>query len=324
MNPAKELRKRIESCELQHPAYMEQFDALKQYIDDARDGFASRIEWVVGPSRVGKSMLINTLSRINQEPTIDGKRHVPVLVVGVDTSVSPVLLPSSVLTALGVPLPRSGRTSGLMDDRMYKQLELARTCVLIFEEASHLVEPGSRVPPRAAGDWFKAVADRNITILLFGVPRLRRLFESNEQLRERASAAREFRPYDFRSNSDQQAFASCVRTYAEMFRESGWPIELPLQSLVPQCYLLTGGRIGVLSKFMRELATQLAYEAPRVLTIDDCRSAVKVIGHSGHPDFPAFVKTDVSAIELTTAHAHVLETNGMSMQHIVTRPGDFR
>ncbi|MDY7786951.1 TniB family NTP-binding protein [Burkholderia ubonensis] len=323
MNQAQELRRNIESCELQHPAYKEKLDALKQSIDDARDGFASRIEWIVGPSRVGKSMLINSLARANAESKRDGCRHVPVLVVPMLPSVSPKLLPSSVLDALGMPL--KGPSSGVLDAHMVKQLKNAGTRVLMFEEASHLVEPGARVPPRAAGDWFKWVADTlNMTIMLFGVPRLAKLFESNEQLRARASTRMEFRPYDFRSPSDQQAFASCVRTYGDLFREYGWPIELPLKLLVTQCYLLTGGLVGVLSKFMQELASQLRYEAPRPLTIEDCRLAAGAIHAAGHPDFPAFAKLEASLIELTTAHAYVLETNGMTFNHVVTVSRDTR
>ena len=322
MNSAKVLRRRIEGCELQHPAFMELFSLLKQRIEDARGGYASRIEWVVGPSRVGKTMLINALSRSNPEIRVDGKRNVPVLVVPIPPNISPVLLPTSVLMALGVPLPLRGSTSGVMFNRMIEQLRLAQTNVLIFEEASHLVEPGARLPPRAAGDWFKSVADSlNITILLFGVPRLERLFVSNEQLRLRASAKREFRPYDFRSQEEQMAFASCVRTYIELFKETGWSIDLPMQVLVLQCYLLSGGLIGVLSRFMQELASQMAYESPRALTLEDCRSAASAIESAGHPDFPGFEKVDVTPIELNLAHAHVLDTNNMSVRRIVSLQG---
>jgi len=325
VNQAQKLRKSIESCELQHLAFKVQLDALDRYIQDAIEGFASRIEWIVGPSRVGKTMLINALAREHRKPNIDGKRTVPVLVVPVMPNISPLLLPSSVLSALGVPLQHKGLTSGMMFNRMLDQLKLAGTRVLMFEEASHLVEPGARVPPRAAGDWFKSVADAlNMTIMLFGVPRLAKLFESNEQLRMRASARREFRPYDFRSASDQKAFASCVRTYADLFSESGCPIELPLNLLVTQCYLLTGGLIGVLSKFMQELASQMRYEAPRPLTIEDCRFAAGAIQAAAHPDFPAFVRTEVSPIELSAAHAFVLETNGMSMNRVVAPSGDIQ
>lgn len=315
MSQVRELRRRIEGCELQHPAFMDQFSFLKRRIDDARDGFASRIEWVIGPSRVGKSMLINALSRINQEVIVEGARQVPVLVVRVSPNISPVLLPTSVLTALGVPLPQRGNTSGAMLTRMEEQLKLAGTRVLMFEEASHLVEPGARVPPRAAGDWFKSVADNlNITILLFGVPRLERLIDSNEQLRLRASARREFRPYDFRIHAEQMAFASCVRTYADLFREAGWPIELPLESLVLHCYLLSGGLVGVLSRFVQELSSQVAYESPRALTLNDCRFAANGIEAAGHPDFPSFEAAQVSSLQLSAAHAHVLETNGLSVR----------
>lgn len=84
----------------------------------------SRIERVMGPSRVGKSMLINALRRAFPETKVDGRRRVPVVVVPVPTPVSPVLLPSSVLTALGLPVQRS-ITSGAMGNRMLDQLKLA-------------------------------------------------------------------------------------------------------------------------------------------------------------------------------------------------------
>ena len=38
MKSVKELRRQIEGCELQHPAFMEIFNALKSRIEDARDG----------------------------------------------------------------------------------------------------------------------------------------------------------------------------------------------------------------------------------------------------------------------------------------------
>jgi hypothetical protein len=259
-------------------------------------------------------MLINTLSRSHPETRLQGRRHVPVLVVPIPPNISPVLLPVSVLLALGLPLPQRGITSGVMFNRMVEQLRLANTRVLIFEEASHLVEPGARVPPRAAGDWFKSLGDvLNMTLILFGVPRLQKLFESNEQLRLRASAKREFRPYDMRDATQKKAFATCVGTYADLFKRGGWPFGLDFSDLVLQCYLLSGGLVGVLSRFMQELASQLRGETARAITIEDCRAAAKSIESAGHPDFLAFQASDVSPIALNAAHGCVLETNSMSM-----------
>lgn len=314
MSAAKKIKKKIEDCEVPHPAFVELVEDMQERIDDACAGHASRIEWIVGPSRVGKTMLINTLERMSPEQKIEGKRHVPVLVVPIPPNISPILMPVSVVEALKVPIPRRGLTSGAMFNRMLDQLRLAQTRVLIFEEASHLVEPGSKLPPRAAGDWFKAAADAlNLTLIMVGVPRLQRLFESNEQLRLRASAKREFRPYDMRDPVQKRAFASCVSTYVDLFKREGWPFEVPLNELVMECYLLSGGLVGVLSRFMQELASQMRGEQPRVITLSDCQSAAESIESAGHPDFPAFSEIDVTAVALHAAHGYVLESNAMSI-----------
>ncbi|CAB3752464.1 ATP-binding protein [Paraburkholderia humisilvae] len=325
MTPAKQLRVAIETCELPHPLFLEQLKPLRQRIEDAIDGGASRIERVMGPSRVGKSMLINALRRTFPETKVDGRRHVPLLVVPVPTPVSPLLLPSSVLTALGLPVQRS-ITSGAMGNRMLDQLTLAGTRVAIFEEASHLVEPGARVPPRSAGDWFKTLADSRLTVFLFGVPRLERLFEHNEQLRMRTSARRLLLPYDSRIPENMKAFHTCVATYANLFRESGYPIDLPIPALTYQCYLLTGGLIGVLSRFMQELASQMAYELPRPLTFNDCQAAADAIEAAGSHHFRAFqnhaaMQSDVASAALHQSFVQVMNDNDLPVPVIREQSG---
>jgi hypothetical protein len=304
VTPAKKLRIAIEACELPHKAFQEQLKAMRLRIEDALDGAASRIEHVVGPSRVGKSMLIQALRRNFPESKVDGRRRVPVLVVQVPTPVSPLQLPSSVLEALGLPVHGS-MNSGVLRLRMRDQLKLAGTRVVIFDEASHLVEPGARVPPRAAGDWFKMLADSlNLSLLLFGVPRLERLFEHNEQLRMRASAVRWMMPYDSRVPDSLKAFHDCVATYANLFKEAGYPIEVSATALTHQCYLLTGGLIGVLSRFMQELASQMAYQSPRPLTFTDCQAAARCIEAAGSPRIPAFEGPDVVLADIAPALLH--------------------
>lgn len=71
----------------------------------------------------------------------------------------------------------------------------------------------------------------DLTILMFGVPRLERLFASNEQLRTRASTRREFRPYDARNPQEFRDFAVCVNTYAQLFQKHGYPYLLRNKSV---------------------------------------------------------------------------------------------
>lgn len=319
MSEASELRNAIETCELQHPAFCQHAKVLMQRIDDAIAGHSPRIEWVVGPSRVGKTMLIHMLARQYPALRTEWKRSVPVLVVSIPPGISPSMLPASVLTALGVPLPQRASSAGVMFGRLCDQLRLAGTKVILFEEASHLVEPGARVPPRGAGDWFKSLVDTlGMTVFMFGVPRLERLFASNEQLRLRASTRREFRPYDARDPSDFRDFAICVNTYAELFKKHGFPIALELTPLVQHCYLLTGGLVGLLSRFMQELACSVVHDSPRSLTFEDCALAADAVETSAHSDFPAFSRLEVTAVELTQAFSHTLQTNGMSLPKLKT------
>lgn len=304
MTPAKQLRIAIENCELQHPLFLEQYTALRQRIDDALDGGASRIERVIGPSRAGKSMLLQALRRDYPETNVGGRRRVPVLVVPIPTPASPLLLPSSMLTALKLPVPNR-ISAGEMCNRVFAQLELAGTRVTLFEEANHLVELGTKVPPRASGDWFKMLSDvRDMTMVMFSIPRLERLFECNEQLRMRASAPRWMMPYDSRIPDQLRAFHGCVATYANLFRERGFPIEFPARALTYQCYLLSGGLIGVLSRFMQELASQMAFEAPRPLSFLDCQAAARAIEVAGSRYFRAFERPDEVQAGVAPAALH--------------------
>ena len=318
MTPAQQLRRDIETCELPHPMFVEHLAALKRRIDDALAGFAPKIFRVPGPSGVGKSSLIATLSRDYPETRIDGRRHVPVLVVEVPQSATAKLLPKCVLRALGITV-KSSMTAGAMFDLMVTQLRLAGTRVVIFDEISHLVDEGSRVPPRAASDWLKTLADTlGMTLILFGIPRLERLFSANEQLRRRACPARHFLPYDASDGKQMAAYIACVTNYARLFAAAGYPIDVGNRVLTQQSYLLTGGLIGVLADFMRELARQMANEAPRAITYADCQKAVEDVSHAGSPHRLAFQDADIEDVgveprALKQAYVYVLTSNSASV-----------
>ena len=318
MTPAQQLRRDIEACELPHPMFVEHLTALKRRIDDALTGFAPKVVRVPGPSGVGKSSLIANLSRDYPETRIDGRRHVPVLVVEVPQSATAKLLPKSVLRALGIQVPGS-MTAGAMFDLMVTQLRLAGTRVVIFDEISHLVDEGSRVPPRTASDWLKTLTDTlGMTLILFGIPRLERLFSANEQLRRRACPARFFLPYDASIDDQMAAYISCVVNYARLFSAAGYPLDVPPRVLTQQSYLLTGGLIGVLADFMRELASSMANEAPRAITYADCQRANEYVSHAGSPHRLAFQDSgiDGAGVEpaaMKQAYVQVLTNNSASV-----------
>lgn len=312
MNSAAELRRSIETCRLNHTLYDEHYRWLKERIDDALDGFSARIEGLVGPSRAGKSMLIEALEQDYPAIRVNNVRRVPVLRVKLPPAITPKLFPAEVLKALKVPIPNRVKTSGELLGRVTEQFKLAGTRVLLLDEASHFVEPGSKVMPRAAGDMVKALSeDANLSIIATGIPHLERLFQANEQLRLRASVRRAFMPYDFNNAEHRKDFAQCVKTYADLFEKHGWPIALEFPVLVKQCYLHCGGLVGVLSAFMRELSIRKRGEQARTLTLEDCRAAAARTEGTGHPLHQPFSSEEVSMAELNQAYGYVLETYEM-------------
>jgi len=318
MNQVASLRRAIQDLELPHSFFDKLHIALMLRIEDALDGFAPSVDLLVGPSRVGKTMLIHSLAREFLEVTKDGFRHVPVLVVPVPTPATPKQLPRSVLKALGAPLPTAVTGVAQMFERMARQLKLAGTRVILFEEASHIVDVGTKVPPRAAGDWFKQLTDvLGISVVLFGVPRLTRLLESNEQLRLRSGAVMQFRPYAWTEHDEMRSFAACIRAFVGIFEQWGRTFAIGFDSFVRNCYLLSGGLIGVVSKFMARLAFDLKARAPGEISFADCAHSAALIEAAGDSDHPAFQELEVPPIKLHAAYTFVLNEAGM--RHLKTR-----
>ena len=314
MNPGTALRRTLKDLEIPHQKFADLAAHLEGRIADASAGYDPCIELIIGPSRVGKTALIRHLQRLHPPMRVGTQRKIPVLFATIRSGVSWTLLPHILVEALGVPPPRASSKPGVMSAWLADRLKAAGTHTVVFEEASHLVDVGSRVPPRAAGDWFKELSESNsISIFMFGVPRLRRLFESNEQLAERAFSPLEFRPYDSRLHAERRAFVGCVRSYLEHFATAGFPFAGSEGELVGQFYLLSGGLIGILSKFMKQLATVLEFEAPRAVNLADCIAAAAIIKSSGHPDYQPFKGNPATKIAMAAAHAYVLDKNGMSV-----------
>lgn len=309
MSQTLSLRRAIQERELPHAFFDEQMEALQMRVSDTLAGSPPSMDMLIGPSRVGKSMLINSLARQFPESTADGLRHVPVLVVRVPTPATPKELPRSVLRALGAPVPTSVTSTALMYERMSKQLRLARTRVILFEEANHIVDVGSKLPSRAAGDWFKQLMDElGISLVLFGIPHLERLLQSNEQLRYRCGAVMRFNPYAWSVPAERRHFAACVRAYVRMFEQSGVAVDVEFEPLVRNCYQLSGGLIGVMAAFMARLAFDLKKGDPgQPVTFEACARSASRIEVAGGLERPAFVEHNIPDIKLHQTHTFVLD-----------------
>lgn len=307
MSQAASLRLAIQAHEIPHAYFEEHMNELHMRIQDALDGSPPSLDMVVGPSRVGKSMLADALIRNYPESVKDGIRQVPVLKVRTPSPASPRVLPRSVLVALKAPVPASMASTALMFERMARQLKTAGTRVILFDEASQIVDVGTRMPPRAAGDWFKQLLDAlNISVVLLGVPRLELLLKSNEQLRLRSGAVMRFNPYSWENNAERLQFVACTRTYVKMFKEAGSCFLFKEEALVRNTYLLSGGLIGIVTKFMARLAFDIKSRENRDISFEDCAAAASRIEAACTSDYPAFTDEVIADVKMNASHNFVL------------------
>jgi hypothetical protein len=79
-----------------------------------------------------------------------------------------------------------------------------------------------RTQDYAAAQWFKqAQTKAMITQILFGVQRLTKLVEADEQFRLRCYKPIVWRPYDPNIEGDRREYTRAVNTYLELFRREG-------------------------------------------------------------------------------------------------------
>jgi hypothetical protein len=307
------LKEMIRDCEIPHPFFIEQLAPLERRVRNTLAGDIPNLEWVIGPSRVGKSMLMKALAREFPATRVDGRRCVEVLLVDLRSNISPLQMPDNVLRSLNVPRRRPGN-AGDKFELMAEQLRLAGTRAILVGEASHQVEEGAKMLPSAAGDWWKVVLeDLNIGLVMSGVTRLERLLKSNGQLTNRAAARRVFRPYDYCVQTERDAFASCVMTYLDLFARAGFSNAVDVELFVMHCYLVCAGRIGILSKFFYQLADDLSEGPARPITFADCATAASRIAAVGHPSCQGFARASVTLVELKQAYVYVMNDAGLDV-----------
>lgn len=276
-----QLRKDVESLVVNHGAQLMALQHIDRAIKDSLDGFEKTVEVLVGPSRAGKSEIIRMLKEKYPPQRVDGRLVCPVLFVPIKSGVSPKDLPLHVLRALKVPRPRRASRQEELNTRMYEQLELAGVQAVVFEECSHLVDVGSKVPPRQASDWFKDLMESqaNVTVILVGLPRLIRLLSSNEQLCLRSGAPFYFLPYQWALQPDRAQFAGVCKAYVTKFEHYGCNFPVPLATLVRQLYAISAGTIGVLVKFFRFVAALV--RSPGLISMADLDGALKRLNRAG-------------------------------------------
>ena len=161
---------------------------------------------LAGPSRVGKSAVVDRYKQMHSE-FMDGRQLVrPVLVVRLKSSTKLTSLVSTTLRALGDPRPDHG-TPEARTDRMLNLLGRQRVEILIYDEFQHLIDSDTDKIAYDAGDAVKSLCDAKVCkVVLCGVTHAERVIHSNTQLPGRTRKPVYMTPADWRDPVQRLAF----------------------------------------------------------------------------------------------------------------------
>lgn len=290
------IQKEISSLIFDHDAYIETLDQLRERLDDTMNGCDPCFEMLIGPSRSGKTKILAAIARDYPPTRTNGVLQIPILFVGVPSGGGTKGLTEAVIEALGLQFNPSASPRALWG-QMIRQLKLAKVQVILFDEASHLVEKGSRIVVEAASDWFKELQKDvdNIGIVMSGLPRLKRLIK-NGQLRNRMHAPLILAPYRFDVKRQRNTFASCVHGFWEVFESRGYLLTVPFNDMVRQCYILSAGLVGLLERFFVSLANSAP--EPSEITMEVCANACQRLNLPGAGHIAPFTENEVTDAQL--------------------------
>ncbi|MBV2132391.1 TniB family NTP-binding protein [Pseudomonas sp. MAP12] len=205
---------------------------------------------VVGPTRVGKTTLLELFLREQAAKCSEGREVIRV--------VSPKhltgrALPDACLVGIGMS-PAVFNNHVAATNALIQALRRLETRMIIFDETQHMLERGSSTTVRAAADFLKHLYDQaGVSLVLAGLPTLTGLFSANEQLADRARRPVEYTPY-YWDGPDYRDFRAALAGALEYLTETGWQT-FPFNDaeFAARMYVATAGRYGLINKLFMEV-----------------------------------------------------------------------
>lgn len=265
-----------------------------------KDPYHGNIVPVLGPTRVGKSAIMSTLvDRSDQANSLVPMKNTVWATLPPQTNGKEIY--RSILLALGLRTAPKENTA-TSRERLYRAIESLEIKTIIIDEVHHLIERGSHMPSRMAGDHLKTLADTTrINLVLSGLPRFQSIIDDNEQLRDRAQQTILFKPYDWQIESERASFASAIDTAIGSLEDTNFKIDVDFEDLVRRLYGASGGRIPMVTRLLKSVA--VSTEQTRQIGLPDLRQAAKSMQQSGIAISKFFSDEEPDEIELMRSFA---------------------
>lgn len=220
---------------------------------------------LLGVSGVGKSTLIGKyLERYNDQGSkAEGRR--PVVAFSAPAGPTPKALMQAICRAL------SGTDTGTSSDLMQRAIQYVnhfKVEVLFMDEAHHLIDRGRIKSHAHLGDCWKEFSDRvTCCIGMCGAARLRLLFQTNNQLRNRWSSSFVLRPFQYIVGEEELAkFVAALITGSVLENRREFLLN---SDTISRIQYATDGIPALVAKFMQGLNKEMTGSKEIDMTVLD-------------------------------------------------------
>lgn len=231
-----------------HPAALAARKQILHLIKTGNDGSVPNIQFMVGPTGVGKSGLINAIVDDKQFQPSEGPNGIirPVLLVEAPHKGTIKGLAEVMLRELGDPHPARG-TETEMKDRIYNYLAGQDTRLVIIDEVQQL----SRSNRYDYAEFLKTLKNNiSCPILCVGLADALELVRSNAQLKRRCRPAIELRPLDWFKTKEQKTYRGILAAFRKILAPRFDSLPIESEAIAAATHIATGGAVGGTHDFL--------------------------------------------------------------------------
>lgn len=279
----------VEDTLVPHTAYEEATRRLEQCFHYARGTQEPICFALFGESRTGKSRVLEECNF--RHPSLRDAEGLVVPILRVTTPSKPTVkgLAELMLGAMEDPKFDKG-TEIAKTRRLVKLMREARTRMVVIDEFQHFVDKGSLKVMHHVADWLKTLVDDcKVALVVAGLPTCSAVLEQNEQLRGRFLSPHVMPRFDWDKEADRIEFVGILESlHLSLRREFDMP-DLMGPEMAFRCYCGSGGLVGYVTKFLRQMVWNAWDANTKTITLEDMlRAHEEAVWHDhGLQEFPS-------------------------------------
>jgi hypothetical protein len=228
---------------------------------------------VVGESRTGKSRVLEEFTDGHPIIRTDEGLHIPVLSVTAPSRPTVKSLAEVMLETMLDELSRSGSESQ-KTQRVVRLMKECGTLMIIIDEFQHFVDKASDRVIYDSADWLKTLVDElRCVLVVAGLPSSVGILTQNEQFQGRFYAPVRMPRFDWKIDNQRNEFIAILGAFHESLGRYFDLPKLDSREMSFRFYCGSGGLIGYVTKFLRQLVWNAIDEGKKTITLADLATA---------------------------------------------------